>query len=49
MDRLGGLVPNGPVMNMAEIKADAHFQAREMVVPVDIPELDAAIDVVGGN
>ena len=47
MDRLGGLVPNGPVMNMEEIKADAHFQAREMVVPVDIPELDAAIDIVG--
>jgi len=47
MDRLGGLVPNGPVLKMDEIKSNPHFVAREMIVPVAIPELDAAIDVVG--
>lgn len=45
--RLGGKVPYGPVMKMDEIKASEHFQAREMVVPVDIPELATTIDIAG--
>jgi len=44
---LGGKVPYGPVMKMDEIKANPHFQAREMIVPVELPELDATIDIAG--
>jgi len=44
--RLGGRIPFGPVMNIAEIKADGHFSAREMVVEVDQPGL-GAIGIAG--
>jgi len=44
---LGGKVPYGPVMKMDEIKVNPHFQAREMIVPVELPELDATIDIAG--
>lgn len=36
-DRLGGKIPFGPVMNIAEIERDQHFIAREMIVEVDDP------------
>jgi len=47
LDRLGGKVPYGPVMKMDEIKANPHFQAREMVVPVEVPALKSTIDIAG--
>ena len=47
LDRLGGKVPYGPVMKMDEIKANPHFQAREMVVPVEVPALETTIDIAG--
>jgi crotonobetainyl-CoA:carnitine CoA-transferase CaiB-like acyl-CoA transferase len=37
MDSLGGRIPFGPVMNIAEIRADPHFAAREMIVDVEQP------------
>jgi crotonobetainyl-CoA:carnitine CoA-transferase CaiB-like acyl-CoA transferase len=37
MARLGGRIPFGPVMNIAEIEADPHFAAREMIVEVEQP------------
>ena len=37
MGRLGGRIPFGPVMNIAEIDADPHFAAREMIVSVEQP------------
>lgn len=35
--RLGGRIPYGPVMDVAEIEADPHFRARDMIVEVDEP------------
>ncbi|BCW90869.1 Acetyl-CoA:oxalate CoA-transferase [Alphaproteobacteria bacterium SO-S41] len=37
MARLGGRIPFGPVMNIAEIAVDPHFIAREMIVSVEQP------------
>ena len=37
MLRLGGRIPFGPVMDIAEIEADPHFAAREMIVEVEQP------------
>jgi crotonobetainyl-CoA:carnitine CoA-transferase CaiB-like acyl-CoA transferase len=36
-ERLGGKIPFGPVMNIAEIEKDQHCIAREMIVEVDDP------------
>ncbi|HEY2050215.1 MAG TPA: CoA transferase [Caulobacteraceae bacterium] len=36
-ERLGGRIPFGPVLNIAEIEADPHFAAREMIVEVEQP------------
>jgi crotonobetainyl-CoA:carnitine CoA-transferase CaiB-like acyl-CoA transferase len=36
-DRLAGRIPFGPVMNIAEIMADPHFAARNMIVDVEQP------------
>lgn len=38
--RLGGKIPFGPVMNIADIAGDPHFAAREMIVPVEQPGAD---------
>lgn len=35
--RLGGRIPFGPVLNIAEIAQDPHFAAREMLVEVEQP------------
>lgn len=35
--RLGGLVPFGPVMNIADIARDPHFAARGMLAEVPVP------------
>ncbi|MBI2736679.1 MAG: CoA transferase [Rhodospirillales bacterium] len=37
--RLGGLVPFGPVFDMAEIARDPHFAVREMLATIDVPGL----------
>jgi crotonobetainyl-CoA:carnitine CoA-transferase CaiB-like acyl-CoA transferase len=37
MRRLGGRMPFGPVMNIADIEADPHFAARQMVVDIEQP------------
>jgi crotonobetainyl-CoA:carnitine CoA-transferase CaiB-like acyl-CoA transferase len=37
MAKLGGRIPFGLVMNIAEIDRDPHFAVREMIVPVEQP------------
>ena len=37
MTRLGGKIPFGPVLNIAEIDADPHFAARKMIVEIEQP------------
>jgi crotonobetainyl-CoA:carnitine CoA-transferase CaiB-like acyl-CoA transferase len=46
VDRLGGRMPFGPVMNIAEIERDPHFAARDMLVEVNQPG-SAPIRVAG--
>lgn len=45
--RLGGRIPFGPVMNIAEIADDPHFAAREMIVPVEQTGAEGPIRVAG--
>ena len=40
MSRLGGRIPFGPVMDMADISNDPHFAARDMIVSVDQPGVE---------
>jgi crotonobetainyl-CoA:carnitine CoA-transferase CaiB-like acyl-CoA transferase len=47
IQRLGGVVPFGPVLDAADIMADPHFAAREMVVTLAYPELGRAIEIAG--
>jgi crotonobetainyl-CoA:carnitine CoA-transferase CaiB-like acyl-CoA transferase len=47
MEMLGGHVPFGPVFDIAEIVADAHFRARNMVVALDHPGSKAKLAVAG--
>lgn len=35
--RLGGRVPYGPVMNVADIVQDSHFKSRDMLAEVPVP------------
>lgn len=44
---LGGKIPFGPVNNVAEIMADPHFAARDMLVKVDHPGLDRPMAIAG--
>jgi crotonobetainyl-CoA:carnitine CoA-transferase CaiB-like acyl-CoA transferase len=44
--RLGGVIPFGPVMNIADITRDPHYAAREMIVSVEQPG-DEPIRIVG--
>lgn len=37
MERLGGRIPFGPVMDVADIAGDPHFAARDMIVDVEQP------------
>jgi crotonobetainyl-CoA:carnitine CoA-transferase CaiB-like acyl-CoA transferase len=46
-ERLGGVVPFGPVMNIDEIAHDAHFAARDMLAPIDLPGIPEAMRVAG--
>ncbi|HUO11613.1 MAG TPA: CoA transferase [Caulobacteraceae bacterium] len=45
--RLGGVVPFGPVMNIAEIAADPHFAARGMLAEIDLPGFPEPMRVAG--
>ncbi|HEY1753002.1 MAG TPA: CoA transferase [Caulobacteraceae bacterium] len=45
--RLGGVVPFGPVMTVAEIAADPHFAARGMLAEIDCPGLPAPMRIAG--
>ncbi|WP_439813614.1 CaiB/BaiF CoA transferase family protein [Zavarzinia sp. CC-PAN008] len=45
--RLGGQVPFGPVLDAAEIVAEPHYAAREMVVSLDVPGLDQPVRIAG--
>ena len=44
---LGGAVPFGPVYNVDEIVADPHFAAREMIVEVAQPGMQAPVKLAG--
>lgn len=37
VERLGGKLPFGPVLNIADIAGDPHYARREMIVPVEQP------------
>jgi len=45
--RLGGLVPFGPVLNVAEIAADSHFAARGMLPALDFPGFPEPMRLAG--
>jgi crotonobetainyl-CoA:carnitine CoA-transferase CaiB-like acyl-CoA transferase len=45
-ERLGGKIPFGPVMDIAEIMVDPHFAARQMIVDVEQPGA-APIQIAG--
>lgn len=47
LDILGGKVPFGPVYDIDEIIADPHFTAREMLVPVEQPGMQAPVLLAG--
>jgi crotonobetainyl-CoA:carnitine CoA-transferase CaiB-like acyl-CoA transferase len=44
--RLGGTIPYGPVMNIADIARDPHYAVREMIVSVEQPG-DVPIRIAG--
>ena len=46
-ERLGGLVPFGPVYDIEEIAADEHFRIRDMLPAIDVPGLPAGLKVAG--
>jgi crotonobetainyl-CoA:carnitine CoA-transferase CaiB-like acyl-CoA transferase len=44
---LGGHIPFGPVNNVADIYADPHARAREMLVDVEHPGVDRPVTIAG--
>jgi crotonobetainyl-CoA:carnitine CoA-transferase CaiB-like acyl-CoA transferase len=44
---LGGKVPFGPVYDVADIVEDAHFKARDMIVPLEQPGSATPVFVAG--
>lgn len=46
-ERLGGLVPFGPVLRIDEIAQDPYFTAREMIVPIEVPPISSPMQVAG--
>ena len=46
-ERLGGLVPFGPVYDMADIADDPHFAAREMLPQLILDGVDEPLSVAG--
>jgi crotonobetainyl-CoA:carnitine CoA-transferase CaiB-like acyl-CoA transferase len=47
MERLGGLVPFGPVYTMADIAADPHFKSREMLPQINLPGVSDPLSIAG--
>ena len=47
IDRLGGKIPFGPVMQIDEINEDPHFKVREMVVEVEQPGSKTGVKIAG--
>ena len=47
LDRLGGHVPVGAVRDAAEITADPHVAARDMVIQLEHPGVDGTLGVAG--
>lgn len=47
MERLGGIIPFGPVMQMDEIATDPHFLSRDMVVELETPGSPQTTQVAG--
>jgi crotonobetainyl-CoA:carnitine CoA-transferase CaiB-like acyl-CoA transferase len=47
VDALGGDVPCGPVNTAADIFADPHVQAREMITEFDLPGDNRRVSIVG--
>lgn len=47
MALLSGVIPFAPIYDAADIAADPHFAAREMLVPLDHPGIDQKLNVVG--
>jgi crotonobetainyl-CoA:carnitine CoA-transferase CaiB-like acyl-CoA transferase len=45
--RLGGVVPFGPVMTIAEIAADPHFAARGMLPEIELPGFPGPMRIAG--
>jgi len=46
-DRLGGVVPFGPVLSIGEIAHDGHFAARDMLAEIDIEGFPEPMRVAG--
>jgi crotonobetainyl-CoA:carnitine CoA-transferase CaiB-like acyl-CoA transferase len=46
-DRLGGVVPFGPVLTIAEIAQDPHFAARDMLAEIDYPGFPEPMRIAG--
>ncbi|HKR90273.1 MAG TPA: CoA transferase [Phenylobacterium sp.] len=46
-ERLGGLIPFGPVYTIADIVADPHFAAREMLAPIQVPGIPEELYIAG--
>jgi crotonobetainyl-CoA:carnitine CoA-transferase CaiB-like acyl-CoA transferase len=45
--KLGGVVPFGPVMDIAEIARDPHFQARGMLAEIELPGFPEPMKIAG--
>ena len=46
-ERLGGIVPFGPMLTTEEIAHDPHFAARQMIVDVEVPGSAEKMRVAG--
>lgn len=46
-ERLGGKIPFGPVLDIAEIETNPHFLAREMIAHLEQPGCETPIRVAG--
>lgn len=46
-ERLGGIVPFGPVMTIDEIAANPHFAARGMLAEIDLPGFSEPMQIAG--
>ena len=46
-EMLGGLLPYGPVMTMAELPDDPHIKSREMIVEIEQPGSASPLSVAG--